>query len=467
VKRAAALCGAAFMALFAWTAAARIGYPFQLEWLEGAHALEAARVAQGGTLFARPSLEFAHLFYSPLYFYVSAAVSKLFGGGLAPLRAVSAAGSVAAFCFTHAIVKRETGDAFAAAAAAGLLAACYAATAAFFDLARVDALFLGLLMASLFAAGEKGTRSAAFAGALLGLAFLAKQTALVVLPGIAGGMMLSGRKKTDALVFAGASALPVLFFLACLPGEGKRWFVYYVFELPILCARTTAPGRVTDFWSGDLARTMPFALILAALFFSARGGVLKKRFYGPAAAAMVAASWVTRVHAGGYVNVLLPAYASLAVLAGFAIASPEKSRAKLAAALALAQFAALAYDPRPLVPSADDARRGEALVARLRAVDGEVFAPRQGYLLAMAGKNPYAHLATLDDVISGDPERGAAVTAEFRAAVDGKKFSMIVLPDDRWKEEIQRKYRPAEAYDAGSSKFWRELAMTRVYVPKD
>jgi hypothetical protein len=110
---------------------------------------------------------------------LSAAVASVLGQSYLPLRLVSLVSSLACFATGARLVQRETGSAAAGIAGAGVLAATYFAAGTWFDVARVDSLFLALSVAALYAARwMRRTRGAVAAGLLLGAAFLAKQAAL-------------------------------------------------------------------------------------------------------------------------------------------------------------------------------------------------------------------------------------------------------------------------------------------------
>ena len=69
----------------------RIAYPYELEWMEGGSVDHVRRILAGQPLYIRPSLSFTPFIYTPLYFYVSAAVAKCIGIGFTPLAATYAA----------------------------------------------------------------------------------------------------------------------------------------------------------------------------------------------------------------------------------------------------------------------------------------------------------------------------------------------------------------------------------------
>src|SRR5690606_21399910 len=71
----------AYVAGFVWTALARIGHPFELEWMGGAFVDHVCRVLDGQSIYVAPSADFVPFLYTPLYMYASAAVARVIGEG--------------------------------------------------------------------------------------------------------------------------------------------------------------------------------------------------------------------------------------------------------------------------------------------------------------------------------------------------------------------------------------------------
>ncbi|HEY6867400.1 MAG TPA: hypothetical protein VI792_09090, partial [Candidatus Eisenbacteria bacterium] len=84
-----------FVASFIVLAAARLAYPFELEWLEGGSLAMMRRILAGKPLYAAPSLEYVAFNYTPFYYWVSSLLARAIGDGFAPLRLVSIASSMA------------------------------------------------------------------------------------------------------------------------------------------------------------------------------------------------------------------------------------------------------------------------------------------------------------------------------------------------------------------------------------
>ena len=208
-------------------AAHRVGYPFELDWMEGGSVELAARAAAGHSLYVAPSLSFVGWTYPPLYYWTAAAVAKLTGVGFLPLRLVSLTASVVSMATLAWMVWRETGDRVAGIVAAGLFAATFRISGAWFDVGRVDSLFLALTLLAL-ACGRwaTGVRGGIGLGILAFLAFFTKQSALLaLLPALVYLALTRRRVGIPALVTVLAL---VLVSTAVLDAATDGWYRYYV-----------------------------------------------------------------------------------------------------------------------------------------------------------------------------------------------------------------------------------------------
>ena len=154
-------------------------------------------------------------------------------------------------------------------------------------------------------------------------------------------------------------------------------------------------------------------------------------------------SWGSRMNAGNYLNVLMPAFAGMAILFGLAVhemlvfsASQEK-RGWLALVyiLILVQFGLLVYNPSDHIPTAQDKKAGDWLVQSLASYEGEVFIPFHTAYSLFAGKTPYAHKVALDEIFgnfgAGVPEYARKLDADFNRAFQQQRFAAIVLDEGK------------------------------------
>jgi hypothetical protein len=177
LRRALGIVAGGFILLFLYTSLRRMGYPFSYDQIEGGMVPSVWRVAHGFPLYTKPTPDFVPYLYAPLFFYVAAAVSKVMGVGYASLRLVSICATLGSVGVIFALVHAETRSRLSALAAAGLFAASYHPLEAWFDLGRVDSLFIFLLLLAIYC-----TRRAPILLAVLVwlIAFQAKQTILPV-----------------------------------------------------------------------------------------------------------------------------------------------------------------------------------------------------------------------------------------------------------------------------------------------
>jgi 4-amino-4-deoxy-L-arabinose transferase-like glycosyltransferase len=431
--------------LFVWVALNRLAYPFELEWMEGGMVDAVQRILDGQPLYAEPSLAFIAYIYTPLYFYVSAAVAAITGGGFLPLRMVSFVASLGSLAILFLFARRLTGSTALALLAPGLFAATFRAAGAWFDVARVDALFLCLLLASVYTLYcARRWPLLALSALLMGLAFMTKQQALAT--GAAMGfycvVALPPRQKwlwptLYLAVIAGASWW--------LNGQSDGWYLYYIVELPR--QQPFLEAMVSGFWRVDM-----FAVAIAGvigLVFLLHVWVTGRRkdwlFFSLFAASMVSMAWISRAKAGGYDNTLLPAYAAVALLlplgvaplASFTVRRPlpnvQTSLASIFVLLAcVVQFLGLSYNPVRQIPTAADRAAGEALLQTLATVDGEVFMPWHGHLNSRIGKRTWAQQGLLSDVLTGDNVAlRDKVRNELSTALREQQFGAVVL-DWNW-----------------------------------
>ncbi|MEZ4366752.1 MAG: hypothetical protein R2939_10755 [Kofleriaceae bacterium] len=182
------------LGLLATAIAGRVSYPYDLEWMEGGLLHHAERIGGGGGIYVPPSIDFIPYLYTPLYPGLLAALGKVVGLGYTLGRAVSVlalvglAGVALASLVGPARRARAravdlTGPALAGAVVAlGVFAAAYPYVEGWYDLVRADTLALLMITGGIHAAARWGGRHGvgpALLGALMGLAFFTKQTAIL------------------------------------------------------------------------------------------------------------------------------------------------------------------------------------------------------------------------------------------------------------------------------------------------
>jgi 4-amino-4-deoxy-L-arabinose transferase-like glycosyltransferase len=466
----------AYIALYLAMAFRRVPYAFELEWMEGGSLQQVERILAGQPLYVRPSVEFTSYRYAPLYFYVSAALAAVVGEGFLPLRLVSFLASLGVFALIFAMVRRETGDTAAALLATGLFAGCARICGFWLDLARVDSLYLVLLLlAAWWIRFTPSTRGAAAAGAALAAAFLTKQTAVLAALGFAAHLFLYRRRQAAVLlaVFAPVAIAASLLLDATQGG----WYTRHVFRPHFLYW-----PRLLPFWSHDLGGALPIAG-LAAVFFLARAPARSegRRFYLSFAALMIGIAWYSRLIAGAYLNALLPACLALAVLFGLGVhealraAGPEARRAAERTILAGVgiQLLMLGFNPFTRVPSRADAEAGARLLQTIAGVGGEVLLPSQPYLTERALGRGHAHTVALGEVFMFDGVSPFAqeLRRSWRQALCDRRFSAVIT--DRaifFLPELESAYQQARPLAELGDAFWPVTgARTRplwMYLPR-
>lgn len=433
-------CG--FIAIYIVTALFRLRYPFELEWVEGGVVDHVTRVLSGQPLYVKPSIEFTPFIYTPLYYYVAAAVAKLIGNGFLPLRFVSFLASLGCFTVIYKFVRRETGGSVAGFIAVGVFTATYNLTGTFFDIGRVDmfALFF-VLTAFYFVRFNSSTKAFVIAGVLASLSFLTKQSGFVAFVPILIYCFWINRRAAFTLSLTLVALIGGSTVFLDFMSDG--WYSFYILKLP----RQHAIDRqfITGFWKGDL---LPLYIAGTASLFCFFVWWLQKEtkqclFYLMMMAGMVGSAWSARIHTGGFVNVLLPAFAVIAILFGFAIqitlAYSRTLVTQMRVALqsyvyviCLIQFAALVYNPIGNIPKPAALREGERLVTEVARFEGDVYSPYHGHVATLAGKRSFAHLGALLDVIrSRETQAKSDLRDDMTRTFAAHKFTAVIMDESR------------------------------------
>jgi hypothetical protein len=420
VRLAAAVAGLAAIGAYLFVALSRLSYPFPIEWLEGNSLVEVHRILAGQQLYPAPTAGYVPDGYPPLYFAVSAAAASALGVSYLPLRLVSLLSSLACFALLARLVQRETGSAAAGTGAAGLFAAVYFVTGTWFDVGRVDSLFLALSIGALYMARwMRSTRGAVAAGALLGAAILTKQTGLaeaVIVPGV----LMTGPRRRLAYTAALAAIVVAGVTTLVLTLTSGGWYVYYVFEQ--MSEHTLNYSGFGWFWT---AMASAMGIAAGAALIGARRVPLVLL---AGCAALAVEGYVALVHSGGGINDVLPAYLAVALLAGLAVGNSGWN-APVCGVLVLAQLALLlsTFHPSRVIPSNADRAVGERLLAGMKALGGVIAVPADPGLSLLAGSQPAADEDAAADVLrASDQAATASLRSSVAAAVAGRRFSAII-----------------------------------------
>lgn len=434
LPRALAAASIAFILLFLYTALRRMQYPFSFDQVEGGMVTSVWRIAHGLPLYVKPSQDFVPFLYAPLFFYLAAAVAKITGVGYAALRLVSTLGTLGCFAVIFAIVYSETRSRLAAIAGAGLYAACYMPLEAWFDLGRVDSLFVFLLLLAIYC-----TRRAPVLLAVLVwlIAFQVKQTVLPV-----AILVICADWQRPRRLAIGLSTL-LAGFAACILVMNHftgGWYSYYLFGtsqgLPWLL-RSAVLYIPTDL-------LQPFGLgaliLLACLCFAPpRIRSTSTQHYLFVSISIYASIWYLRAHGGSSLNTLMPAYAWSAVLFGTSLGRlgqwldtlrfPQIQICRiLLLTAATIQIVGFFYHPSRFYPARATRDQRQAFENQLHALPGDIYVINHSYDAILAGKQPHAVIDAFGIIQDSPPSPlRTAFLNDFQHAVDAHVYNGFVL----------------------------------------
>ena len=435
--------------LFAYAAARRIRYPYELEWIESGMLTSVLRIVRGEGLYVAPSLHFVPFLYAPFYFYLVAGVTRFTGLGsndYVALRAVSILSSLGSVGLIFALIRTETRNFTAACAGAGMYLGCYALLGCFFDIGRVDALFIFFILLALYAQ----RRGYPVVAALIWvLAFQTKQSVLPLAVLVLLSEWQTPRRALLAIVsFLTVAIVSVLWINHATSG----WYVFYTFR--VTRALHVLWRQAALYWPSTVLHPLQIAwVVIAAAALCTRISWRSRTasFYGFVSIALFGGVWFVESHVGASSNTAMPIVAWTAVLFGVASghllntfsnaeleAKPTSSqcnllsrRARFLVLLAMAaQLFALIYNPGQFLPASYAYASSEGFMRELRAMPGDVYILNHNHDAALAGRPTHAEGEALGAVIDAHlGEVSSNLRREFYQNLADHRYSAVVVDD--------------------------------------
>lgn len=478
------ILSAGYFLLYLFSAAFRIGYPFELEWMEGGSVDHVARILAGLSIYTKPSLDFIPYIYTPLYYYLSALVAVFTGIGFFPLRLVSFLSSLVTIYYVYLIVTRETYNKLAGIIAGGIFSASFFVSGSWYDLARVDSLFMMFFIISVYLLRFKKNPAFYFlAGIMASLSFLTKQSALSLVVPFMIFLFFENRKLSwyFNITFIAIVVSSSIIFNAMTDG----W--YYFWNFSLVSQHDWNKKYFILFWTLDIFRPFSIGLVVTIFYFILKkttGEFRNSLFYLILFIATILCSWPSRLHYGGYLNVLIPLYTGFAIFLGLGyhsissyidrMSNESKNLLKIFLSLIIiSQFLTLWYNPLTIIPTKKDKEAGKYFVERISKIKGDVFVFSHSYVSRYAGKFSYPHEVLIMDLCRTNREMWKPFEQELTNAVKNHRFAAIVTDaNDLWEmPELNNNYYKAETLFTDPKVFFSKSGYIArpdyIYFPKE
>jgi 4-amino-4-deoxy-L-arabinose transferase-like glycosyltransferase len=409
----AALIAVIFIAMFFVTALPRWLYPYDLDFLEDSMLMESLQIAQGQPVYVPPNPDFNPHVYMPLFFWIGGALFKIGAPSLVLLRSISFVSTLATTILIYRIALCESRLKWIALACAGLFLGGYRINGFWYEVARVDPLFIALTVGGLALANyaSDSRRGLILSGTVMALAALTKQTGVIMAIGLTIYLFMKvGRRAWFFLIpFSGLTLIPMLL----LNWSTDGWFFYHVIRIG--SADPIETSRLVNFVTREVFGVMAgisLIAVIAGIVATQDSGwkVLRKQPWLMGIGLAVLISGLGRMRVGGNLNNLMPAYALLCLAPAILVQisasqSPAiedtnnvrriRYRDWLISVLILIQFVLGRYSPQRYIPSRAMRESGDQLVQRIASFPGRVFVMMHPYYTVLAAKEPSTQIATL------------------------------------------------------------------------
>ncbi|WP_028459777.1 glycosyltransferase family 39 protein [Chloroflexus sp. Y-396-1] len=251
---------------YLYVALSRISFPFAVEWVESNTFIQVVQILNGRPIYTYPSFDFIPTIYTPLYYYIVALFAKFTQQIMFSMRFVSLLASITIFVMIYKICRQRGMSRESSFVAIGLFAASYGVVGYWFDIGRVDTLFLAFLLVSYaltITQAKPDSLYGMLAGLTLFLSFATKQPALGVTPFIVGYLVVQ-KRWLKALWLSCSFLVAWTGFVFFMNITSDGWFWTYTFSIP-----ATHPilwETLFNFWT--LYILPKFSLLLIIPIFS-------------------------------------------------------------------------------------------------------------------------------------------------------------------------------------------------------
>ena len=441
----AGLVATCYGGFYLYVAFKRILYPYDLDFIEDNMLMEAIQVSLGKPVYLPPNADFVPQVYMPLYTQLGGWIFKAIPPSYVPLRLLSFFATLATAILIYPISQRICGNSRVAFCAAALFLAGYRTTGGWYDLARVDALYVALTLAGAFwlVYGKERPLKLPIAGIILALAFLTKQNGFFfgVIVALYLFLTMRWRALAFAIPFALVSTLPILYFNQVSHG----WFATYAFEIAYLSPVDI--GRVVTVFKDDLfgsmvGLTVLFIIAWIGLIWQARGRNRQTDLWNWLIGAALYISIAGRASVGGNRNNLMLAYTFLCLAPALASYTTHLWRdgwqvyaRRGLFILITVQFALTSLIPKypsGFIPTSAMKRSGDRLIQHIASLPGPVLVLMHPYYAWLAGKEPSADIQMLWHARL----RGAQpLPDDFVARIQNHYYSAIISDESTFETE--------------------------------
>ncbi|MEW6103014.1 MAG: glycosyltransferase family 39 protein [bacterium] len=473
------IIGIFYIASYLYVALGRIFYPYELEWTEGGMFDISYRILTHLPIYTKPTPDYISLMYPPGFCLLSALSIKVFGESLFSLRIISFVASIISFILIFAIVKRMTKSLFSSFLSASIFFGAFKITGFWYDLARVDSLFIMLILLSLYLLIKSQNSLSIIASIIaLSFAFFTKQSGAFFILSALVWLLLRDIKK--CLLFL--LIIPIcLGITLLLDHTSDGWYLYWIYKLPKY--QPLLKYKLLMFKS-DLLANMPILCgygIGWVFFFIAsrkRDNIFN---YELLFLLFFISSFIVSIFGrgieGGVENAIIPLVAMLSILTGLAFLEFQKKENVIYGTIIL-QFIIFLYNPIFQIPSKMDRACGDRFLNTLKSIQGDVFLPYHGFYLTKAGKRSFCYVSGLFDVLK-DKDNGRRFmdewTALLKEKLEKKEYTAIITSNEgseSFEAFIRNYYKPAGAlFNPNEEKAFFTIAGWKrrpsyVYLPK-
>lgn len=381
-------------------------------------------------IYTKPTIDYVPMMYPPGFYLLGSFLIILFGEHLWSLRLISFVSSIISGILIFEIIRKITKSPFFSFLGAGIFFGAFKITGFWYDLARVDSLFIMLVLLSLYLiVSWENSLSIITSSFSLSFAFFTKQSGIFFITATIVWLFFFLRKRLPLFLLI---LIPMcLSITLILDHLSDGWYLYWVYKLPKY--QPLLKDKLILFKS-DMLKGLPvicgMGIVWIFLFILKRDNIFNfKLLISLFLLSSFIVSLLGRGIEGGVENAIIPFVAISSITTGIAVANFSKKLRLAIYGIVIFQFVIFFYNPAANIPSKMDRICGDKFLKILSSINGDVFLPYHGFYLIKAHKKPCAYTMGLFDVLK-DRDNGRAImddwTALFKERLEKKGYAAII-----------------------------------------
>ena len=434
--------GIAYSFAFVDISTFRMSYELDFDWMEQQVLQSVIRASQGLRIFQASQLDYTPTIYPPVYYYVTAFVSKFSEIDFPTARLVSWCAVLGTIILSFSTARKISGSLVAGFLTVSFYLAAYHFCGLTYESARVDSLALFLvLLTFIFSLKLDRFYLIAIFYTLALTTLFTKQTTLLPIAALLLAILIEDVKKGMIIGLLLTLIGGLLVFLCNLNSNG--WLLFYTFTVPQSHKITNLEAffhEVSDIlWPGLILQFAAIAGSISLYVIKKDSENRDKMYLAFFSLGLIMMSVVPRIKEGGNFNNYSAMILAISLWIGILFSSLRKKSLAPACLIVLFVFLfayKLSYNYIQIKSEIPSNLNNSKKVSIYQNLQAPIYAPQDPLVSSFSGNNQSAHWGVTYDIYNLPDLEQQTFSNKLNDAISHTRFNTIILSSYLWHREL-------------------------------